>query len=110
MIPIIDQILQAAPSVFLVIIAILTMFAAWCAMLSKDLIAILIAGAAFEIYAFLFNDFYQQLYLVDAATFVWIVTLIECGAIGLFLILKLYNAWTGGWKKLKKDQFKATQK
>ena len=109
MIPIIDQIFQMAPSVFLVIIAIVTIFAAWCAMLSKDLIAIFIAGMAFEVYAFLFNDFYQRLYLADAATFVWIVTLIECGTIGLFWILKLYRAWTGGWKKLKKGQFKAKQ-
>ena len=107
MIPIIDKIILLAPSAFLVIIAILTIAASWCAMLSKDWLAIIVAGMALEVYAFLFNDFYQRIFSVDA-TFTLILTLIECGIIGLFLIIKLYGALTGGWHKLKKGQFKET--
>ncbi|MFX0141026.1 MAG: hypothetical protein ACFFDN_45730 [Candidatus Hodarchaeota archaeon] len=93
------------PLFILIGIALLTMIASWCAMLSEDIFAILIAGTAFECYAFLFNLFFRLIYQLDI-TAVTILTVIECGVIGLFIIIKLYWALTGGWHKLKKGQFK----
>lgn len=96
------------PLLFLVAIVVATIIGAWCAMLSKDLIAIFISGMAFECYAFLFNLFYRLIYQLDI-DLVTILTLIECGIIGLFMIIKLYWAWTDGWHKMKKGQFKVKQ-
>ena len=93
------------PLLILVAIAMLTIIASWCAMLSQDIFAILIAGMAFECYAFLFNLFFRLIYQLDIAA-VTVLTVIECGVIGFFMIIKLYWALTGGWHKLKKGQFK----
>jgi hypothetical protein len=93
------------PHIFLLGIAFLTIIAAYCAMLSKDLLAIFIAGMAFICYAFLFNLFFRLIYQLDI-NFVTVITLGECGIIGLFMLLKLYRAWTGDWRKMKKGQFK----
>ncbi len=93
------------PLFILIAIALLTMIASWCAMLSEDIIAILLSGMAFICYAFLFNLFFRLIYQLDI-TAVTILTVIECGVIGFFMIIKLYWALTGGWHKLKKGQFK----
>ena len=93
------------PFVLLVVIMILTMLASWCAMLSEDILAIFITGMAFECYVILFNFFYRVIYQLDINA-VTALTVIECGVIGLFMIIKLYWALTGSWHKLKKGQFK----
>lgn len=96
------------PMLLLVGIMGLTIIAAWCAMLSEDLIAIFISGCAFITYAFLFNLYYRLIYQLDP-TIVTVLTLGEIGLIGLFMLIKLYWALTGGWHKLKKGQFKVKQ-
>ncbi|MHA1377203.1 MAG: hypothetical protein ACTSRG_02365 [Candidatus Helarchaeota archaeon] len=96
------------PMLLLVAIVGATVIGAWCAMLSKDPLAIFISGAAFICYGALFNLFYRLIYQLDM-TAVTILTLGEIGIIGLFMLIKLYWALTGGWHKLKKGQFKVKQ-
>ena len=102
----IDPILPLDPLLILILIALVTIIASWCAMLSEDTVAILLVGAAFLCYAFLFNLFYRLIYQLDITT-VTILTLGECGMIGIFMLIKLYWALKGGWHKFKKGQFKA---
>ncbi|NHI91756.1 MAG: hypothetical protein EAX96_04570 [Candidatus Lokiarchaeota archaeon] len=104
----IDPILSMiGPILFLGTVALATIIASWCAMLSKDVLAILASGIAIEFYACFFNLFYQNIYQVNLY-FVIALTIFECGMIGFFMIIKLYWAWTDGWHKLKKGQFKTT--
>ena len=93
------------PIFFLSFVALATIIASWCAFLSKDIFAILLSGIAFEMYASFFNFFYQFIYQVNL-NFVLVLTVIECGIIAFFMIIKIYWAWTEGWHKLKKGQFK----
>ena len=94
-----------APTMILVFIIISTLIATWCGMLSKDTLAIIVVAIAFTCYAITFNVFYQLWFQLDALLVI-ILTIIECGFIGFFMIVKLFWALREGWHKLKKGQFK----
>jgi len=93
------------PILLLGLIILATLVATWCGLLSKDVLAIITVGIAFEFYAVTFNVFYQIWFQLDT-NLVIILTITECGIIGFFTILKLYWALSEGWHKLKKGQFK----